>query len=114
MQRREHGNEKLMSKWEINIKDAFKKSMYLEIKCLLGVHFKCLFNIIKVNCKLSYFSNKIFNKHRFIIYWVKLREKMQHVQDIINIDCFIQSKWKYESGEKWKPELSIGKLFLKV
>ena len=39
---------------------------------------------------------------------------MQHVQDIINIDCFIQSKWKYESGEKWKPELSIGKLFLKV
>ena len=39
---------------------------------------------------------------------------MQHVQDIVNIDCFIQSKWKYESEEKWKPELSIGKLFLKV
>ena len=32
LQRRKHLNEKIMSKWEINIKDTLKTPMYLQIK----------------------------------------------------------------------------------
>ena len=35
LQKRKHLIKKLISKWEIHIKDTFKNPMYLEIKCPL-------------------------------------------------------------------------------
>ena len=35
LQRRKHLSEKLISKWEINIKDTLETPMYLQIKCPL-------------------------------------------------------------------------------